>query len=631
MRVHTICYDRPMTAKFAARAWADLQSGWRVSLAFHLVMQVLGFVVFAPLLTFMASWLVSRSGEPVVSNFDLIAFALSPIGACFILLMGSLLGALLLAEFAGHSWISSHAIARRQVTLRATFAMVLRLWPPLIIMGLRIFVRLLLLALPFLTVIAALWFTTLAGHDINYYLAEKPPEWKRALLVVAVLVLGYFLVLQRQMGRWLFAIPALVLERSSPQAALKRSRELTDGRVFRVGLPLVLWWALITLSMIALSWVCHQISAAGLNWAGISAPRVLPLVAIYMVVSLLGGFLYSAFWFAGHQFMVTRLYIERLDNTAWQPPTIGSEQERMARRFSRPYLAALPVLLLASLGTLWFIAMQVDLHTNVRITAHRGASIAAPENTMAAFRAALAAGADYIELDVQRTRDQVIVVVHDGDLLRLGGDPRKVQDLTAAELQTIDIGARHKPPFPHEPAPTLQQVIELVRGKMKINIELKYNAPDPGLAQAVVDLLRTENFEDQVVITSLDYNALLQVKSIEPKLLTGHIVTASVGNVIRSKADFLSLNAAKATVSMIRRAHAAGKKVHVWTVNTPEAMLRMIERGVDNIITDDPELLARVIRDRNALSRTQLLGLRLRVLFAIPPPEVTDPGAVKTL
>ena len=136
----------------------------------------------------------------------------------------------------------------------------------------------------------------------------------------------------------------------------------------------------------------------------------------------------------------------------------------------------------------------------------------------------------------------------------------------------------------------------------------------------MIDLLRTENFMDQVVITSLDYNALLQVESIEPRLVTGHIVTAAVGNVTRSKADFLSLNAAKATVSLVRRAHAAGKQVHVWTVNTPEAMLRMIERGVDNIITDDPVLLARVIRERNALSRTQLLALRLRVLFDYPPP-----------
>ena len=166
---------------------------------------------------------------------------------------------------------------------------------------------------------------------------------------------------------------------------------------------------------------------------------------------------------------------------------------------------------------------------------------------------------------------------------------------------------------------------------MKINVELKYNVPDPGLAPAVIELLRRENFLDQVVITSLDLAALRQVEGIEPRLQTGHIVTAAVGDVVRTPADFLSLSSARATPSLIRRAHAAGKEVHAWTVNEPEVMLRMIEAGVDNVITDDPALLARVIRDRQALSPPEMLGLRLRVLFGSTPPELTDPAAVEQL
>jgi glycerophosphoryl diester phosphodiesterase len=232
---------------------------------------------------------------------------------------------------------------------------------------------------------------------------------------------------------------------------------------------------------------------------------------------------------------------------------------------------------------------------------------------------------------VQHTRDRQIVVIHDGDLMRMGGDPRKVNELTAAELATIDIGRKYGADFAGERVPTLEEVIDLVRGRMKINIELKYNVPDPGLVPAVVDLLRREDFIDQVVITSLDYAALKQVESIEPRLKTGHIVTASVGNVLRTEADFLSLSSARAEPSLVRRAHAAGKEVHVWTVNKPEVMVRMIERGVDNVITDDPALLARVMRERNALSKPEILGLRLRVLFDKPPRELTEPAAVEPL
>jgi glycerophosphoryl diester phosphodiesterase len=271
------------------------------------------------------------------------------------------------------------------------------------------------------------------------------------------------------------------------------------------------------------------------------------------------------------------------------------------------------------------------MEADVAVTAHRGASIAAPENTLAAFRAAMDAGANYIELDVQRTRDGQVAVLHDGDFMRMGGDPRKLGELTAAELAGIDIGRKYAATFSGEHAPLLEDVTELVRGRVKINVELKYNVPDPALAPAVVDLLRRQDMVDQVVITSLDYGALKQIKSIEPRLKTGHIVTAAVGNVLSTEADFLSLNCAKATASLIRRAHAAGKEVHVWTVNKPEVMLRMIERGADNIITDDPALLVRVIKERQALSKPELLGLRLRVLFDKPPRELTDPGAVKPL
>jgi glycerophosphoryl diester phosphodiesterase len=215
--------------------------------------------------------------------------------------------------------------------------------------------------------------------------------------------------------------------------------------------------------------------------------------------------------------------------------------------------------------------------------------------------------------------------------MRVGADPRRVGELTAADLASIDVGGRFATAFAGERPPLLEDVIELARGRMKINVELKYNVPDFELAPAVIELLRRESFLDQVVITSLDPAALKQVEEIEPRLQTGHIVTAAVGDVVRTPADFLSLSSARATPAFIRRAHAAGKQVHVWTVNKPEVMLRMIEAGVDNVITDDPALLAEVIRARNALSAAEALGLRLRVLFSRTPPEIVDDSTVEIL
>jgi glycerophosphoryl diester phosphodiesterase len=618
-----------MDTGLAARTWADFRSQWRTSLAFHLIMQLLGVAIFTPIVSWIGRRIVLASGEPIISNFDIAAFVLSPAGLAFVVVIAALSVSLLLAELAGQSWIAGQAIAAHRATVWSAVAFVLRLLPRLILLSARVFLRLLLLALPFLAAAAVSWFTMLGGHDINYYLAEHPPEWQRAKLIAVALVAAYALIATWQLVRWLYAVPALVFTGVSPARALADSADATRGRVVRIALPLLLWWLLLTAATIAVTWAFRQVSDAGLDWAGIDVRRVLPLVAVYLVVTLVGGFLYGGLLVVGQQFLVTRMYREQMGGD-WKPTKLALSDER-TRNLARPVTFTMVGLLAAAFGAAGYVASRLNLEPAVAITAHRGASAVAPENTMAAFRAAMEAEATYAELDVQHTRDRRLIVLHDGDVMRMGDDPRKVSELTAAEIGAIDIGRKRDATFAGEHPPTLEEVIDVVRGRMKINIELKYNVPDPELVPAVIDLLRREDFLDQVVITSLDYAALKQVESIEPRLVTGHIVTAAIGNVVRTEADFVSLNAARATPSLVRRAHAAGKDVHVWTVNQPEVMLRMIERGVDNIITDDPALLARVIDERKALGTLELLGLRLRVLFDIPPPELTDPAAVPAL
>jgi len=620
-----------MTDGLMRRTLDDFRFHWRPSLGFHLVLQLLGIAILTPLITGVGRLLVLASGGPVISNYDMVAFALSPAGIAFVLVVAALTVTLLLAEFTGQNWIAGHAVARRPVTVASTLAFLVRKLPWLIVLSTRVFLRLVLLALPFLAGAALVWFTMLQGHDINYYLAEHPPEWQRAKVLAVALGAGYGLAVAWQLARWLFAIPILTYKGVRPAQALRDSAGMTRGQLRRIVPPLVVWWLLVTAVALAITWAARSISDAGLDWAGIDVRRVLPLVALYVIVTGMGTFLYSAVHLAGHQFLVTRMYAEQVDAAKWRVPATLEIGEQLARPMARRVILASLALLALSLAGAWFVASRLDLERVVAVTAHRGAKVSNPENTLASFKAAMEAGANYIELDVQRTKDGQIVVLHDADFMRMGSDPRKIAALTGAEVATIDIGRKYDPKFAGEHAPTLEEVIDLVRGQMKINIELKYNVPDSTLAPAVVELLRRKDFMDQVVITSLDYGALKQVERIEPSLKTGHIVTAAVGNVARTEADFLSLNSARATSSLVRQAHAAGKEVHVWTVNKPEVMQRMIERGVDNIITDDPVTLIRLMKERRGLSRAELLGLRLRVLFDRPPQEVTDPAAVEVL
>lgn len=613
------------------RVWDRSRGFWRPALVLHGLVQLLGLALLAPLATAVARLLVRTSGSAVISNYDIAGFVLSPAGVAFVLLVAAVALGLLLAEFAGLSWIAGHALVGQRVSVISTVALVLRRLPALLVLATQAFLRLLLLALPLLACAGLLWLATLHEHDINYYLAEQPPEWRRALLVAGALGIGYALLAGWQIARWLYAVPLIVFERLRPAAALRESARRTDGNLRRI-LPRLLWWWLASAAVVlALAYVGRSIADAAFDWAGVDFGRVLPLVAVSAGVALLGGFVASGVPLAGHQWLVTRRHAEQAGVAQFRPGPGAEPDEGSSLRLARPAIAATLLLMAVSAGVAWNSASQLEIDSDVAITAHRGASIRAPENTMAAFRAAIDAGATYAELDVQRTRDGVVVVLHDADFMRMAGDPRRVGALTGAEVAAIDVGRKYGAAFAGERTPPLRQVIDLARGRIKINVELKYNVPDPGLAPAVVELLRGADFIDHVVVTSLDARALRQVRGIEPRLRTGLIVTAAVGNVVRTDADFLSLNAARATPELLRRARAAGKQVHVWTVNHPDLMLRMIERGVDNIITDDPALLARVIRERRELDPGALLGLRLRVLFDRPPRELTDPQAVPVL
>jgi glycerophosphoryl diester phosphodiesterase len=620
-----------MNLGLALRSWADLRFAARTVLAFQLLTQLASLAIFAPLLTWLARRLVVLSGEPVISNYAIGTFLLSPAGVGLITLLLFTAGATLVVQFAGQTCIAAAAGARQPPSLAAVVAAVLRRAPALVFVSGRVLLRLLVLAVPFVALALLTWAVLLRGHDVNYYLAAQPPEWQRALVLGASLAVVYGLLALWQLGRWLLALPILMLEGLAPERALAESARCTRHRLAPLLVPLLSWWFLVGVSAQLLVVLAEHLESLGLAWCGVDFARVLPLVTLILAVRLTGTFLLNAALIAGHQFLVTRFYSELLGDRAPRAAPHAAASAGAAQRLFSEALLVTAAMLVAALATMWWVAARGTPAAAVAITAHRGYAAQAPENSLAAFRAALLAHADYSELDVQRTRDGEVVVLHDADLMRMAGDPRRVAALTLPELASIDIGRRAGTAYAGEHVPTLAEVIALVRGRMRLNVELKYNVPDRQLAAAVVAVLEREQFVDQVVITSLDAAALRQVRQLEPRLRIGQIVTFAVGDVARADTDFVSLNAARTDPAVIRRVHDAGKSLHVWTVNKAEAMLRLMELGADNLITDDPALAVRLRDERGSLSAAEVLALRLRVLFSAPPPELVDPRAVPAL
>ena len=262
-----------------------------------------------------------------------------------------------------------------------------------------------------------------------------------------------------------------------------------------------------------------------------------------------------------------------------------------------------------------FALHSVRPDDNVKIMAHRGSSKAAPENTMAAFRKAIEDGADWIELDVQETADGEVVVFHDSDFMRTAGVSLKLWDATMEDLKTIDIGSWFAPEFADQRVPTLAEVLDACKGRIGVNIELKYYGHDQQLEQRVADIVESCDMASDIVLMSLENNVVKKMKSIRPDWQVGQLMSVSAGDLSKIEADFLAVNAAFANRRLIRDAHSAGKEVYVWTVDDAPTMSTMIGRGVDGLLTNKPALARSVLDQRAQMSPPERLLLELATVL----------------
>ena len=254
-----------------------------------------------------------------------------------------------------------------------------------------------------------------------------------------------------------------------------------------------------------------------------------------------------------------------------------------------------------------------DVLGQTEVTAHRGSSRMAPENTMAAIEAAMEEMADYSEIDVQTTADGIVVVCHDLNLKRVAGVDRRLGTMTYDQVSRLDVGSHFSPRFAGERIPTLEEVLEACKGRMKLNIELKNIGNSSSLPEQVAALVREYGMEDQCVITSVKLGYLERVKEMAPELRTGYILAAAYGTYYDNEyIDFISIRSSFVGRKLVEAAHEKGKAVHVWTVNSKTEMNQMKLLGVDNIITDYPAR-AREILYREEATETLMEYLKMMI------------------
>ncbi|MEM9394885.1 MAG: glycerophosphodiester phosphodiesterase family protein [Pseudomonadota bacterium] len=609
--------------------YREATSIWAPLFTVHVFIRLMISALLVPVIAALLALSLSASGQSALTDQDIARFLFSPAGALAGISIISLLIVAAVLDLAVMSALLHHGVSRPGRALQAAARVSLRSLVPLTRFAIALLVRVLLLAAPFLAVAGLVAALLLREFDINYYLTARPPSFTVALVIIGALAAMLAVALAHRLTGWAVALHLTLFEGVGARASFIESRERMDGHRVSLLVRLAVWFGIriamaSVLAVLAGFLIGNMPELFGRNLRLVTG-SVVVISLIWSVANaalnaLANGVLADILNDEFERSQLGRITYE--DHSATRAPDTLLSGSNLV-------IAAVALVSVASLGAGGLLMERVASDTNVEVIGHRGAAALRPENTMAAVVKAVDDGADWVEIDVQESAEGEIIVAHDSDFMKAARVPTKVWDVTAAELAAIDIGSWFDPLYAEERTPTLAEVLEAVKNRSKLLIELKYYGHDIDLENRVIALVEAAGMVDQAATMSLKYPAVQKMLSLRPDWRAGVLAATAVGDLSGLEGDFLAVNTAQASGRLLQSAGAAGKDVYVWTVNDPPTMLRMLTLGVDGLITDDPALAREVIVYYASLSTVEraliAIGGRVGMAFDLDPPEELRP------
>ncbi len=275
---------------------------------------------------------------------------------------------------------------------------------------------------------------------------------------------------------------------------------------------------------------------------------------------------------------------------------LGARRERIA------LVIGLMLIVVAGIPLYW-MSRPDAARARVQVLAHRGASAYAPENTLSAFRLAIEQHADWLELDVQQTRDGRLVVFHDLRMERTTNGFGPLRDLSLEQVQQLDAGSWFDTQFAGERVPTFEEVVALARESgIRIFPEVKDPRFYPGIEERMAAVIAANGYEDNTIIQSFDMSSLEKLRQANPRLKMAALYTAAAPLRGDPPAGVTVIGPPWELVgndpNLVRDAHAAGRQVVVWSVDTASPIRSLLDARVDGIITSRPDVVRAILDGR---------------------------------
>ena len=605
----------------------NLRKNLRTIYAFEAIIKLVTIVFAIPLFSLIERTAMWLTGYRYLSAENLHSFFRNPIFLLFSLVFLFLVALYSLFDMTGVVYNLHMAYCSQKTDVFHTFLFAFRNTGCTVFVKRRIGVLpLLLLILPCLCLGLV---PALAGNLLVKEVLLKKLRTSRLLLAVFLILVGMLLAFFLE---FMYACQIMLLEDCDVFEAMKRSRELGKNRH---GKDLFLF--ILTQAS------CYFIYALLLGIAMLAAillERILlPLgligsvsTSLMLTVTNVSFCLFASWTMPTCVFFIGTVYYQHMLEKEKTIPGIHVvncvSRSSFLYRF-RKLRTAVSVLLISACvivcGVYVYLTYKGRFNPHIEyvyqteITAHRGASRYYPENTMVAFRGAMNQGADWIELDIHQSRDGFLFVMHDDTLRRTCGVKGYCWDYTWEELSRMDAGSFFSSDYKGERIPLLSEVLDFaIENNLRLNIELKPSVHEEGMEERLVRLLEEKDFIEQCVVTSQKYNTVSRVKKFNPQITTVYVMGYAYGSVDDLKgADHFSINMSSVSGRLVKRLHNAGRQIFVWTVNSRTLLEDMMDKNVDNIITNDVPLAKKIIGEKRTSGAFYEYVKLLHRLFSI--------------
>ena len=408
------------------------------------------------------------------------------------------------------------------------------------------------------------------------------------ILIFAIFYINY---------RLIFTLPCTILKDEPLSKSIKESWKTTKKKMPQILIPIGIFEIIFMFAGLLL-----MLIIAGV--LGIFKPFLGFLLSKTILQTM-----FDVVFFAFSVFTKISIVIVLLDNIEPQKSkTIESKNEKRKRS---SILAVFMILLLS--GSIAINGIQIyyrKIDTKILKIAHRGDIQGGVENSLEALESAKKKGADYVEMDIQLTRDNNFVVMHDYNLQRLTGRNARVRDLDLSEIQNLTIfenGFKSR-------IPTFEEYVKRAE-ELKINllVELKPSGDEPeNFAEMFVKKFRKLGVERKFKIMSLDLGLVRKIEKVAPEIETGFVIPLQFGDFDNSKIDFYVIEDFSYRHDLALKAHRMHRKIFVWTLNTRSEISKYLQEPIDGIISDELEMINEI--EKEDRSKESILKTFVRIL-----------------